>query len=95
VQGILLRVKCKRQNPLLFTQNMKDEKMSVAKTNPNRKYSNKGVRGVLVNLELDVAEKFYKLSKTSGSSASRKAKELILKFVQENLKQDTQNPDVV
>jgi len=71
---------------------MKDEKMSVAETKQNRKYSSKGVRGVLVNLELNDAEKFYKLSKTSGSSASRKAKELILKFLQE---EDVSNSDVV
>jgi hypothetical protein len=63
---------------------MSSEANNNSNNNNPRKYNSKGVRGVLVNLELGVAEQFYTLSKQLNSSASRKAKELIEQFVKDH-----------
>jgi hypothetical protein len=52
----------------------------VAKT-PRDKYLKKGVRGVLVNLDLDTADAFIKIAKAQGSNPTAKARELIETFL--------------
>ena len=48
---------------------------------PRDKYKSKGVRGVLVNLDLDTAEKFYELAKARGSKPTKVARELMVEWV--------------
>ena len=45
------------------------------------KYKAKGVRAVLVNLDLDVAEKFYAAAKAAGKNPTKQARELILAWL--------------
>lgn len=60
-----------------------------------KKYNTKGVRGVLVNLDLELAEQFYALSRQSGKSASKKAKELIDQFVKDNTQVTPTLPKII
>lgn len=48
------------------------------------KYKSKGVRGVLVNLELDLAAKFYELAKANGSKPTKVARQLVAEWVKAN-----------
>ncbi len=45
------------------------------------KFKSKGLRGILVNLELDVAERFYSLAKKLGSNPTAQARGLIEEFL--------------
>ena len=48
---------------------------------PRDKYREKGVRGVLVNLPLDVAEAFYAKARETNSKPTKVARELIVAWL--------------
>lgn len=50
---------------------------------PRDKYKAKGVRGVLVNLDLALAEEFYKLARQDKLKPTKVARELITRWVVE------------
>jgi hypothetical protein len=62
-----------------------NQSVSVAKKHktPRDKFVSKGLRGVLVNLDLALAEEFYRLARTSGSKPTKVARELISRWVEE------------
>lgn len=62
-----------------------DQPVSVAKKHktPRDKFVSKGLRGVLVNLDLALAEEFYRLARSSGSKPTKVARELISRWVTE------------
>ena len=57
---------------------------NVAAKAPRDKYKSKGVRGVLVNLDLELAAKFYALAKAQGSKPTKVARELLTEWVKNN-----------
>lgn len=57
---------------------------NVAAKAPRDKYKSKGVRGVLVNLDLELAAKFYELAKVRGSKPTKVARELLTDWVNSN-----------
>ena len=49
-----------------------------------RRYNKTGRRAVLVNLDLELAERYHAAVKSLGSNATKKTKELIEQFLAEN-----------
>jgi hypothetical protein len=53
----------------------------VIEKTPRDKYREKGVRGVLVNLPLDVADAFYAKARETNSKPTKVARELIVAWL--------------
>jgi hypothetical protein len=51
---------------------------------PRDKFKSSGKRGVLVNLDLDVAERFYAFARANGTSPTKLARGLIEGFLKDN-----------
>lgn len=71
------------------TNTEKETSREEQKKNPRNKFKKKGVRGVLVNLELDVAERFYALTKKFGSNPTAQTRQLIEIFLIQHEDVDT------
>jgi len=60
---------------------------STPTTTKNYKYNDNGVRGVLVNLDLETAKQFRELAKRMGNNPTKLCRQLIQKFLEEHRQQ--------